>query len=283
MIEEIRSLGFEYCELSFLLTARLFRDIPELVRQGKIKISSLHNYCPPPLESGRKSDRLQGPSLSALDERERSWAVRQTMRTIDAAKDLGAGAVVLHLGKIKLGSLPSKLRTLAESGGRKSRRYQSLKEKILKKRRSRRKPFVGQALKSVRRLAEYGEERKIPLGIETRYSISEFPALDEFGTLLEQISSPFIGYWHDAGHAQVKENLGLEEHEEYLRRYGPRLIGMHIHDVTLSRDHKAPGQGEFDFKRLGEFLKRDTIKVFEIHPPATAEEIKAGVEYVKNL
>ena len=58
---------------------------------------------------------------------------------------------------------------------------------------------------------------------------------------------------------------------------------MHIHDVTLSRDHKAPGQGEFDFKRLQEYLRRDIIKVFEIHPPAAAEEIRTGVKYIKNL
>ena len=283
MIEEIRSLGFEYCELSFLLSAGLYQEIPELFRQGRIKFSSLHNYCPPPLASGLKTDHLDGPSLSSLDERERNWAARQTMRTIDAAKELGAGAVVLHLGKIKLGSLPSKLRALAESGGRESRRYRSMKERLLKKRRSRGEPYAAQALKSLRRLAEYAEERKIALGIETRYSISEFPSLDEIGILLEAVDSPFIGYWHDVGHAQVKENLGLEEHEEYLGRYGDRLVGMHIHDVTLSRDHKPPGRGEFDFRRIENYLRMDTIKVFEIHPPASPEEVREGVEFIKSL
>ena len=44
--------------------------------------------------------------------------------------------------------------------------------------------------------------------------------------LLDELNSPLVGYWHDFGHIQIKENLGFLNHEEWLRAIGPRTLGL---------------------------------------------------------
>ena len=74
-----------------------------------------------------------------------------------------------------------------------------------------------------------------------------------------------VGYWHDAGHGAKLDYLGFLEHEEFLRRYGPRIVGMHIHDTRAGRDHLAPGQGSTDFDMLARYLLPDTIRTLELN------------------
>ena len=98
---------------------------------------------------------------------------------------------------------------------------------------------------------------------------------------------PSIGLFRttlcDVGHAQVNENLGLEKHSAFLEKYAKHMVGMHIHDIDGSQDHLAPGMGNFDFTILKPYLKKNTIKVLEIHQPATAVQVKAGVSYLNGM
>src|SRR5213080_362899 len=52
----------------------------------------------------------------------------------------------------------------------------------------------------------------------------------ELAILLDEMNSPQLGYWHDFGHSQIKENLGFIDHAEWLRTVGPRTFGCHVHD-----------------------------------------------------
>ena len=63
-----------------------------------------------------------------------------------------------------------------------------------------------------------------------------------------------------------------------------RLIGFHIHDVKYpGQDHCAPGTGTVDFAALKPLVKPEHIKVFELSPSLTAEEVLAGVAHVKAI
>jgi len=259
------------------------RDIGEMVREGRIKVTSLHNYCPAPvLRKGKTLSHAVLP-LSNPDEEERRWAVRQTMGTISAAQEVGASAVVLHLGKVPIHPISPKLMVMAENGETGTGRYHRLKMKLWRRREAKKGLYLEQAARSLRELARKAEELGVRLGIENRYYPEEIPSLEEIGWFLEWADSPAVGYWHDLGHAAVKENIGWEHHEEYLKRYGPNLIGVHIHDVTITRDHKAPLQGELDFTRFTEYLRDDLLKVFELHANATADEIKNSLDYLSRL
>jgi sugar phosphate isomerase/epimerase len=93
-----------------------------------------------------------------------------------------------------------------------------------------------------------------------------------------------VGYWHDAGHGAKLAYAGfVDAHEDYLRRYGDRLVGMHIHDTRGPRDHRAPGQGDTDFSMLARYLRADTIRTLELHPSVTASEISQGLELLADL
>jgi sugar phosphate isomerase/epimerase len=283
MVAELKDLGFDRLELSFGLPSKMVADISLMVEEGEIAVGSLHNYCPSPiLRDGHSLSHSILP-LSNTDEEERKWAVRQTMRTIETAHSLGASAVVLHMGKVLIRPISPKLMMLAENGEVQSGRSERLRSKLRKRRELKKELYLEQAAKSLRDLAPHAEELGIKLGIENRYYPEEIPDLNEIGQLIEWTKSSAVGYWHDMGHAAVKENIGWGGHLEYLERYGDRLIGMHIHDVILTRDHRAPLQGELDFSPLVEYMREDLLKVVEVHPIATAEEIKNGLAFLLRL
>ena len=84
-------------------------------------------------------------------------------------------------------------------------------------------------------------------------------------------------YWHDCGHAQIKQNLGFIHHALLLESLAPRLAGFHVHDVIFpAGDHAAPGTGTVDFAALKPFVKPGHIKVFELSPSLPVEAVRAA-------
>src|SRR6202011_5356358 len=106
----------------------------------------------------------------------------------------------------------------------------------------------------------------------------EIPSLDEFAEVLSACDGLPIGYWHDAGHGAKLDYLGFVEHEEFLRRYGERIVGVHIHDTRAGHDHHAPGQGTTDFAMLARYLKPDTIRTLELSRNVTSTEITHALD-----
>jgi sugar phosphate isomerase/epimerase len=92
-----------------------------------------------------------------------------------------------------------------------------------------------------------------------------------------------LGYWHDAGHGAKLDYLGFLEHEDFLRRYGERIVGMHIHDTRDGRDHLAPGLGTTDFGMLARYLQPDTIRTLELNRMVTATEITYALDLLEPL
>ncbi|MDB6111059.1 MAG: Xylose isomerase domain protein barrel, partial [Pedosphaera sp.] len=83
---------------------------------------------------------------------------------------------------------------------------------------------------------------------------------------------------------QIKENLGFLNHAFHLESQRDKLFGFHVHDVQFpGRDHCAPGSGTVDFAALKPMVKPEHIKVFEFSPTMPVEDLKRGVEHVKNL
>ena len=88
--------GFDFVELSHGVRVSLVGGIQEVVNQGEVRISSLHNFCPLPLEvQGASPDCYEFTSHRPFDQQR---AVKLSLQTIDFASRLGAGVVVLHLG-----------------------------------------------------------------------------------------------------------------------------------------------------------------------------------------
>src|SRR5229473_5447849 len=126
MLREIVDLGFKRVELGHGIRISLMPGIQKMFEAGRIKFSSLHNFCPLPVEVlGASPDCYQ---FSAAYGKERDRAVKQTLQTIDFAQRLGAPFVVMHLGEVPMKPVTDSFIKLARKGELLSRKY--VREKI---------------------------------------------------------------------------------------------------------------------------------------------------------
>jgi len=282
MLREIREMGFEQAELSHGIGMALVPGILEGVEAGEMRISSVHNFCPLPMGVTKPSPNLYQCSSRYPREVESCW--KHTLKTLEMAERVRAQAVVLHLGSVEMRDYTAKLMAMVERGRQNEEKYQRLCMEADEKRESKKAGFLERSLQFLEKLISEAEKRGLRLGIENREALEEIPFEPDLPALFEQFEGPTVVYWHDVGHAQIKENLGLISHVMHLESLQQRLGGMHIHDVEFpGRDHRPPGSGSVDFAALKPFVKPDTVKVFEFSPRLSGEEVRAGVEHVRSL
>jgi sugar phosphate isomerase/epimerase len=282
MLREIRDLGFEYAELSHGTRISLVPGILEAVAAGEMKISSLHNFCPLPMGVTTASPNLY--QFSAEPQRERELAQRYTIKTLELAARVKAPAVVLHLGSIEIKKYTDRLLEFAARGERETPKYQKLCAELELKRESKKEPYLERVKVLLKALLPEAESRGITLGAENREAVEELPFESDFQFLFRELNSPNLGYWHDTGHAQIKENLGFIQHALHLESLRDRLVGFHIHDVQFpGRDHCPPGSGTVDFVALKPLVKPEHIKVFEFGPSLTTDEVRKGADHLRSI
>jgi sugar phosphate isomerase/epimerase len=277
MLEEIVNLGFTRVELGHGIRISLLEGILKGLDQGLCTISSLHNFCPLPVEIMRSSPDCY--QFSAPDERERERAFKHTLKTIDFAERVGAPYVVLHLGRSPLDDYTDKLVRYAEVGMINSREFVRTKLECVQRRERESEGYFRRAKEMLHRIIEHAAAKGIRLGVESRHSFEEIPNEEEMLEVLEEFQPPTVGYWHDFGHVQVKHNLGFLDHVEWMQQVAPRLIGCHLHDTQWpGRDHMAPFSGDVDYDSLIPLLPPDTLFVFEMSPRRSPNEILKGRE-----
>jgi len=282
MLREIRDLGFEYAELSHGTRISLLPGILEAVEAGEIKISSLHNFCPLPMGVNSSAPNLY--QFSAERPRERDLAYRYTIKTIEMAERLKAPVVVLHLGSIEMKDYTDKLLEMVARGERESPKYEKLCAELDQKREAKKEAFFERTKDMLKKLLPEAEARGIKLGAENRQALEELPCESDFQFMFRELNSPNLVYWHDTGHAQIKENLGFIPHLMHLESLRDHLCGFHVHDVHFpGRDHCAPGTGTIDFAAMKPLLKPEHIRVFELSPSLTVEEVRKGTSYIMEL
>jgi sugar phosphate isomerase/epimerase len=282
MLREIRDLGFEYAELSHGIRVSLMPGILEAVDAGEMKISSLHNFCPLPMGVTHAAPNLY--EFSDERPRERELAIKHTLKTFEFAARVKAPVVVLHLGSIEMKDYTGKLSEMLERGQKGLPKYEKLCAEISKTLEAKKIKFVEHTNDTLRKLLPEAEKRGLKLGCENRQALEEIPLDADFKFFFREFESPNIVYWHDCGHAQIKENLGFIHHALHLESLAARLAGFHVHDVQFpARDHCAPGSGMIDFAALKPFVKPEHIKVFELSPSLPVEAVKCGIAHIKTI
>ena len=282
MLREIRDLGFEYAELSHGIRISLMPGILDAVDAGEMKISTLHNFCPLPVGVTQPSPNLY--EFSSENPRDRELALKYTLKTFEFAARVKAPLVVLHLGSMDLKDYGGKLSEMLERGQKNSIKFQKLVAEAELKREAAKEKFFARTKETLRQLLPEAEKRGLKLGCENREAIEEIPLEHDFKLFFKEFFSPNIVYWHDTGHAQIKENLGFIRHAAHLESLADRLAGFHIHDVQFpARDHCAPGTGMIDFAALKPFVKPEHIKVFEFSSKMPVEAAKCGIAHIKKI
>lgn len=277
MLREILDLGFKRIELGHGIRLSLMPGIQKIFEEGTIQFSSLHNFCPLPVEVLGASPDCYQFSSAYLGERER--AVKQTFQTIDFADRFGAPFVVLHLGEVRMRPITDALITLAKRGKLLSKQYVRQKIAAIKKREALAPSYLARVKDCLKRIIEYAATKNVRLGIEGRRGYEEIPSERELPALLDELNSPQLGYWHDFGHIQIKANLEFLDHAQWLQQIGSRAFGCHVQDcIWPAQDHQPPFAGDVDLMKLVPLLPRDCTWVWEMSPRKTADEIRRSVE-----
>ena len=277
MIEEILALGFDTVELGHGIRVSLLAGIQRLFDEGRFRVSSLHNFCPLPLEiTGSNPDCYEFTSHRAND---RARAQRLSRQTIDYAAKLRATHVVLHLGRVhSMAPATRPLIELAREGRLLSREGVQAKVAAVREREQRGPLYVRRMIEELKPIVAHAQERGVFLGVEGRHSYEEVPSEREFDEIFAALDSPNVGYWHDFGHLQVKQNLGFADHFEALSANLARFFGAHLHDtVWPGGDHQVPGAGGIDYDRLIPLLPPNAPFVWELSPRQTEDAIRAAL------
>jgi sugar phosphate isomerase/epimerase len=273
LLEEDRELGFRRIEAYAHFTPDGLRALALEAARREVEIGSLHGPCPVPAPLG--------DWLASTNPSERTRSVDAYKGTLDAAAELGARAIVVHLGNSGAASRQAALFDTIARHGRLSEEHVRQRDLAWQERETRKGPHLEAALQSIRALGEHASGTKVKLGVECRDGYFEIPSMEEFAQVLGACDGLPVGYWHDAGHGAKLDYLGFLQHEELLRRYGGQLVGMHIHDTRNGRDHLAPGQGTTDFAMLARYLKSDTMRTLELSRGVTATEITQALDILE--
>ncbi len=194
---------------------------------------------------------------------------------------MSASTVVIHAGQACAdGGQEKRLRALDASGKRESEEYREIQSQMLRARAEAAGASFESVRKSILELLAYAERSGIRLGIENRYHYMEIPSPDELEILLGLASPDRIGFLYDVGHAATLDQLGFYPHEEWLRRFGPQIIGTHLHDVRGTTDHYAPGLGNVDFDMVVAYLPEEAFRTCEFQNTNTPEQVKAGLKFL---
>lgn len=289
MLQEMAGLGFDWVELSHGIKIILVPGILKAVEEGVVKIASCHNFCPLPMGVTHAAPNLYLPS--SPDARERDMWLRQSKRTIDFAHQVKAPKVIMHLGSTEFFwfNPARKIEAYLEAHPGADLSVDSVYKKILAKALAKlvaRMPRYWQQTKAgLAELLPYAEGQGIRLGFENREAFEELPLDADHPALIAAMARPAAcGYWHDVGHAQIKQNMGLLHHREHLEKNAPNAIGFHLHDVSAEgRDHRPIGSGKIDFEMVSSFWRPEHTLVIELSPRLTPEEVLSSKQRVAQL
>lgn len=239
-MSEALELGFEWIEVSHGTKITLLPGLLEAAEAGEIKVSSLHNFCPPPVEI--LMDAPDAYEFTSAKNWERERAVSLTQKTVRMARRFGTDRVVIHLGTARVRGYTARLEEMAKAGQLYSRDYSDLKLKFVTEREKASARAFDQVRSALDQILPVCEEEGVKLGIETRSHYEQVPTQREMLRFLEAYQDcSWIGSWHDFGHVQRQANLALLDHDLYLSQIADRLLGCHVHDVLWpARDHRAP-------------------------------------------
>lgn len=272
--QEARELGFEYIEVSHGTKITQLPGLLDAVNAGEIKISSLHNFCPAPVEV--MIDAPDAFEFTAPRAWERERAISLTKKTLEMATRFGTDLVVVHIGSVPMKPITEQLEAIVSAGGLYSRKFTELKLKLVTAREKASNEHLDRVRAALGQLLPECEKHHVRLGIETRSHYEQIPNQREMSVLLQEYRDcPWIGSWHDFGHVQRQANLALLDHEIYLSEIAPHLIGCHVHDVQWpARDHRTPlSAGGVAFEKLLPLVPPEVPLIWELAPSQKREQI----------
>lgn len=239
LVDEMLAAGFQAVELGYDTRHELVPGLCAAISAGRIACNSVHNTCP--LPEGITHGHPELFLLASTDPNEQQAAIYHTRSTIAFAASIGARTIVSHAGNVAMRPYTPKLTKLALQGKRDTRRYDRLRAKAHAARAQYAPAHFDALCRAIERLLPDLEKHQVVLAFENLPSLEAIPTLEEQQALFTRFSSPHLQYWHDFGHGQVLQQLGIAPHLARLRRFRDRTAGVHIHDTNgISDMHGMP-------------------------------------------
>lgn len=280
MIEEILGLGVNRVELGYDLRLDLVPGVQHMVGTCAVKVVSVHNFCPVPVGAPYGHPELY--TLADPDPRVREAAVTHITRTLRFAMEVGAATVVVHGGNVVMPRMTESLLALCEKGQRFGPAYEKIKLKLQVTRDKKAGAQLAHLRAGLERLLPVLDETGVRLALENLPTWESLPTEVELENLLRQFQHPRLGYWHDIGHAYIRESLGFISVARWLERLEPYLAGFHIHDVRPpGADHCVPSEGAVDFDVYKALAARTESRVLEPSRQVPAERVAAGLKWLR--
>ena len=284
LITRTTAMGFDRIELGFHLSMEMADAYVAAAQRGVLRISSVHNVCPVPPGFTPGTFFPDHFSLASCVQEERLRAVELASGTLRLAQRAGARVMVLHAGRVEIPDRMRQLRSVADAGNRRSDEYERILVEMRRERESAKQPHMKALKTSLEALVPLAERWDVIIGLETRYYYRELPNTEEFAELFAHFKgTAHVKYWHDMGHALVMEYLGLSGPGDFLERFAGLLCGIHFHDVRGSQDHRLPGQGSVDFSLFKPYLRPEVIRVLEVHPPVSDQELAQARQFLEQI
>lgn len=281
MIEEIVDLGFEHIELSHGMTITKLPGIQKAWERGLFKCCGIHNFFPSPVEV--LIDAPDAFEFTSHRPHDRQRAMDMTLRSLEMCQQFNADYLVLHMGSVPMNprKWTSALTTMVAQGRQRDSKFIKRKHALIRKREKLAPLYYQRAIVALEQLAQRAQELGVKLAIESRSRFEDVPNEREMLQLQQHFAQhPAIGYWHDFGHVQLKHNLGLLDHGQWLERISPHLIGCHLHDVEWpARDHRIPFQGSMEFTPLLKHVDPKLPLIWELSPTRKASDIRSALKH----
>ncbi len=261
-----------HAELNHQVDSSMLEGIGRL----KNKISSVHEPCPADISAAEYKNRDW--LISSTNEEYRAEGVRSIKRSLDLAHEIKAKYIVIHAGNVQQDhSLEDRLRRLYDRGETATQAYAEIKNELVEKRKRLESARFQALKKSIQELLDYAKPLGVKLGLENRSHFLEIPVPEELYELLAMAEPSRIGFIFDVGHAGALDRLGFFPADTWLKRFGERIIGVHIHDMDGLDDHIAPGEGDMDYSELSMYLPEEACRVVEAQNHNSYQQIRTGL------
>lgn len=278
----LRQIGVNRVELEYRIPSTVLPGLIAALKTAGITAGSVHNICP------RNDDAPPGISantffhLAELDGEIRRRALDLTCRTLELAHEVEARVVVLHCGRVAMDTQFDGLVRLYRDGRIDTPEADKLRQTQLELLQHKKPRHRDALFFSLEQLAETADKYDLVLGLENRHHYFDLPGPEEFDEIFREFEGAPFGYWHDAGHAWVNEQLGFQTSGQLIEAQKSRLVGMHLHDAQGLKDHRPPGGGDMDLGALAKYLSPDVPLVIELAPGTPMDQAAEGVTWVRS-
>jgi len=275
-----RKLGFETFELSGPQGPVDAEAAAEVLDRLGVRMVSVHAVA----SGGDVPEGARwGHWAGDVDESHRREGVRFAKETLDVARRVGAGAIIMHGGLIPMPDAMAFQGAILQclDEGTEFVRLRERLDEFTEQRRELAGPSLDALAASLAELCEYAPD--VNVALETPYWMTSIPHGDEFEQMFDRVAAPNLRYWHDVGHTYLLDRIGFIDAAAQLDRYRDRLAGVHLHDIRGMHDHQPPGTGEFDFGSLVNALGPDVLRVIEVHSEQSPKAVKRGRERLAEM